>query len=569
MGVIRKRLTVTLAVVVLALSMLTGEYVKTSAVETTSKDDNFLIYQLQTGSPFSASSELISIVNVSTKPQRLGGLCLFYSAATSELWQERACFSDPDLYTQLWVVSGGIVYIASDTFVSENPSFIRDLPLSSSMAAGGGALKIEQNGVVIDLLGWGTSNVSEGTPSVAASSSEILERKVVNYTVIDSQDNNLDFVITSQGVVAQSGVFEVEIPRDICLNLNGLQESVPLGYETVADECYQDMCLNIEGLQITSDGYELDENGDCGEIELEDSVIQITELLPNADGVDDGQEFIELYNPNDTTINLKGYTLVAGNNQFIIDTMSLKAKSYIVFYDDTTGITLPNSSGVEVILQAPSGREVSRSAVYTNAPDDQSWSLISGKWKFSNQPTPGNPNNESITAGVGGSTSSNELAPCPKGKFRNPLTNRCKTIDNGSNLVPCDSDEYRNPLTNRCNKISSSSNTLKPCGPGQVRNPDTNRCRSISASDELEPCPEGKERNPETNRCRTVAVLASVDGSSGPALTATIVDVPAPSTGVNWAIISLAVLGSIAYIVYEWRVELSRAVASMRSYRYN
>ena len=550
---------------IFALTLMTLPTAVVSASETYEK--SFLIYEIQTGSPTSASSEFVSIVNASTKPQRLNGLCVHYSAASSDLWLQRSCFNDVDDYTQLWIVAGGVAYIASDVFISENPSFLRDSQLSGAMAANGGAVKLTKDSRDLDTVGWGTSNYFETIASVAPSNSQLL-RRITNQAIVQDADNNsIDFALMLQGIVANSGVFEVEIPRDICVNIEGFQTEIPLSFEVIEGDCLKDVCENIEGFQESIEGYELTSDGLCIEVELVDSVIEITELLPNVSGADDGKEFIELHNPNDFVVNLEGYSLVLGSKSYVFPSLVLASGGYLALYDSDTGLVLPNTTGEEVVLIAQSRSEVSRSTIYVNAPDDQSWSKISGQWQFSNQPTPGSVNRVSLSNSIGGENLTDELDECPEGKFRNPLTNRCKTIETVSDsLVPCDADEYRNPATNRCNKLSSSTSSLKPCAANQERNTETNRCRAISSSDSLEPCEEGKERNPETNRCRTVATLASVDSDgNSPALTATILDVPAPNTGVNWMIIMLVITGSALYMVYEWREELSKTILKIRS----
>lgn len=122
-----------------------------------------------------------------------------------------------------------------------------------------------------------------------------------------------------------------------------------------------------------------------------------------------------------------------------------------------------------------------------------------GEWQWTSTPQPYGENliTEPILA----------LQECPDGKYRNPETGRCRTIEEAVNaLAACDEGSERNPVTNRCRRIAlAGTSTLTPCLEGQERNPATNRCRSIAkAVAELLPCDEGYERNPATNRCRKV-----------------------------------------------------------------
>lgn len=571
---LKRKATITTLIILVSSLFLATDFTRYSAAEDLNSESTFLIYQLQTASPTSASNELITVINASTKPLRLHGLCVDYSTGSniSASWVERSCIVDPDPYTQLWVVSGGSVFFATNTYVdsSENQGFVRDAPLSSSMSGDRGAIRVRIGDDIFDTLGWGTSLYFEGAVATAPSNNELSQRKVINNTVVDNDYNYEDFEFYTQSFDAQSGVFEVSIPHDLCSNIAGIQETVPIGFEIVENECHEDLCLNIEGVQISLPAGMVFNNVTmmCEALELEDNNLIITELLPNVSGADDGKEFIEIFNPNNTAVELNGYHIRRNQDVLFtfVDTL-LQPFSYVTLGDNESGIVLPNTTGYELNLQAPSGRIVSTSSAYVNAPEDQSWILVDGVWQFSNQPTPGSKNMISTSGNIGGGSEGESLSPCPEGKFRNPLTNRCKNIEEDSTLTPCGSDEYRNPVTNRCNKLANSTSTLKPCSAGQVRNPETNRCRSVAASSStLQECEEGKERNPETNRCRTVATLGSSTSGNIQALTAEIRDVPAPSTGINWTIIGLSILGSIVYIFYEWRVELSRFIASARAY---
>lgn len=130
-----------------------------------------------------------------------------------------------------------------------------------------------------------------------------------------------------------------------------------------------------------------------------------------------------------------------------------------------------------------------------------------------------------------------------------PLPNDGSSIDI---LEPCAADQYRNPATNRCKSIVVATSSLTPCAANQERNPDTNRCRSvIAASATLTPCQSGWERNPATNRCRkTVAAVAG-------AATVAVKDVTAPSIDNTGWFVALLVIGlAVAYAVYEWRQDI-------------
>ena len=364
--------------------------------------------------------------------------------------------------------------------------------------------------------------------------------------------------------MSASGLFEEQIPQDVCMNLDGLQTVIPDDYFSVGQgECLQDACDNLDGLQVgvPADYESLDGENCTIKLPMEYPRIQISELFPNASGVDDGQEYIELYNPNSVAVDLEGYVLALGPTFFktyTLPSLSIAPGGYLVLTDVQTGIVLPNSSA-SVRLYDPSGSVASETATYDSPKDDTAWSLIEGQWQYSKVLTPGNFNSlpaleaEVLTESVG------SLEDCGIGKFRNPQTNRCKSIETEDDLKACAANQERNPETNRCRTILAES-ALVPCKEGQERNPETNRCRSVAgATTALAPCPVGQERNPETNRCRkstldTGSGLASVsdvqsNGSSSGGL---------GDIGKGLLLILAIVFLSVAYLVYEWRIELKR-----------
>lgn len=119
---------------------------------------------------------------------------------------------------------------------------------------------------------------------------------------------------------------------------------------------------------------------------------ELTELFPNpaTPQSDDTDEFIELYNPNDSVFNLAGYRLEAGTSYsrgYTFATGSLQPKSYTAFTIVMTNLQLSNSEG-QVRLLDPSGTTISETPGYEDAPDGESWSLIADSWQWSDTPTP-------------------------------------------------------------------------------------------------------------------------------------------------------------------------------------
>lgn len=278
--------------------------------------------------------------------------------------------------------------------------------------------------------------------------------------------------------------------------------------------------------------------------------ILLSEILPNASGADSGKEFIEIYNPTTSEVQLVGCALRLGENgpTYNLDG-AIGAGVYRTFSDSETGITLPNSTGDTVWLLTTASEEGVRYA--DGLADNQSWSLLDGQWEATLTPTPGQPN---ILSGAG-KGSGEALVACNTDQERNPETNRCRKI--ATAVVACKAGQERNPATNRCRSVAATASALSPCKPGQTRNPETNRCRSVSTEPGLKPCDPGQERNPETNRCRKVTTgsqLGAVhDIATGQA---------ANTTG--WWLAGAGALGVTGYGIYEWRRELAALLGRLK-----
>lgn len=540
--------------------------------------ENVIIAQLQTGVSGFASEEFILLYNYGAEKINVTNWCTQYASsntlegATDDVsFSDLKCIESQNSSVALWLPSGGTVSFATSEFVAKqnkqlleaglDQSFAVDFLFNSGMVNANRHLRlIDATGNEVDRVGWGNAIRAEGDTVVSTVPGELMSRNLESLTP-DTDDNNQDFTLST---ILSPLELSLEEVISVCPNLGDDFSEVPDGFlEDENGDCYEDYCSNVSGLQIDlPDGFELDADGLCVEIVLEDRQLIITELYPDAPSYDTGNEFIELYNPHDTTVFLAGYRLQVGpdyTKEFVFDNGELKPDEYRIFSDSETGIVLPNTNGVALKLVAPNGDEVSESEAYANAEDTLSWALINDEWGFTNQITPETANLpflEESTKAVGGAI--DELATCGAGRYRHPVTNRCRNIESAtSQLVPCRADQYRNPETNRCRKIATSSG-LTPCRENQERNPETNRCRNIASTSSLKPCNENQERNPETNRCRNVSVL----GASSEDELAVVSDIAVEDTAgsINWGIIVIAMGATVSYMLYEWRAELQQKI---------
>jgi hypothetical protein len=288
---------------------------------------NVVISEIQPGSEKSASEEFIKISNNSSASIDVSSWRIEYFSAIPK------SFSSASKTIKLnGTIQGyGDYILASNGYKTDvaQTSFI------ATLAAVGGHLRIVSgevtNPVVYDLVGWGTAIKPETKPVAAPLAGEVLERSLdSNGRYIDSDNNEADF----------SG----------------------------------QVLLNESASSFDS------------------NKIVISELMPNpASPVTDAVgEFIELYNPNNFEVKLKGYKLLTGinhNHSFIFDDQSLRADEYRAYFVTETKASLANSSGM-VQLQSPDGNIVDETLVYQNAISGQAWIWDDTTWVWSTQPTP-------------------------------------------------------------------------------------------------------------------------------------------------------------------------------------
>lgn len=553
-----------------------------------SLSETIVISAVQVRDTSSSTNESITLTNNTSGDIDVTGWCLQYaSSSTSVLsqqsvaWRSLACISTADEVTHIMLPPH-----QSAVAVSKESGWVGDLSFSATLANSAGHVRlIDGDGNEVDKLGWGNARYPESTPAPTPAIGKMLQRSPVGTppVYVDSDINAIDFLSVDESSPSAYGALYAAADR--CENIAGFQQFAPIGM--VIDESHQcyidvDVCPNIEGREYQLPvGYDIDGSGNCqpdvcGNIvglqqdvpigmevtteqacqlidvcpnldDAQSSVpehyllsdglcfkdvlpLSISELQPNVSGSDAGQEFIELYNPNSTDVQLQHYVIYMGKSLehvIVFDTTDvIAAGSYKVIYNDQYDFILLNTND-RVALAADDGRVIDEPPGYVDPPEDQSWAKIGGVWAYTNRPTPGLANLPSLIAQTTVATVST-AKPCSTGLYRNPLTGRCKQIAAEVEPAACEVGWYRNPATNRCKKLESST-TLAECKAGQERNPATNRCRNVSTSS----APSAK-----------YAVLSARNGNE------------TGSLSVLTVTILIIVLLAIAYASWEWRQEI-------------
>lgn len=460
--------------------------------------NTLLITDVQTGGA-TAAEEFVGIANVSGAPLNVQDWRVEYLSAAGNL-------SSPALAVLSGTIpTGGTLLLAREGFMPA-----ANLHFSNGFSDVGGHVRVrDAQNVVVDMVGWGTATQPEGVAAAAPGKGQPLERKLDTAGAYQDSDNNAaDFATTTAELAPIAAPAQVQAAQTL-------------------------------------------EHGAC-------EGIQLTEILPNPTGTDKAHEFIEIYNPTASNIQLEGCGLEFDQKVFQLSGV-LGSNQYRAYDDSQTGIILPNAAGGAVTLITTTAEAVVQYPA--DMKDNQSWAFVGGTWQASTMPTPHAANQ--LPAVAAAATGDTELTPCEAGKYRNPETNRCKSLDTaGGDLTPCKAGQIRNPATNRCASALTASSTLTPCSAGQERNPATNRCRSVvAAASTLKPCDPGEERNPETNRCKKAAGATSTSANTSPQNAAA----GEPKSNTNYWAMGAVASGALGYGVYEYRTDLRSKFAKLKA----
>lgn len=120
--------------------------------------------------------------------------------------------------------------------------------------------------------------------------------------------------------------------------------------------------------------------------------ILISEFMPNPKGSDEG-EWIELYNSGSQTVDLSGFALQDNSTRiYMIEDLSIAANSYLVFYKNTTALSLNNTGGDAVKLYSPSAEPLEAIFYTDTAPEGKSYARNLNNFSWTISPSLGEVN---------------------------------------------------------------------------------------------------------------------------------------------------------------------------------
>ncbi|MBQ6147421.1 hypothetical protein IJI70_01060 [Candidatus Saccharibacteria bacterium] len=193
------------------------------------------------------------------------------------------------------------------------------------------------------------------------------------------------------------------------------------------------------------------------------------------------EQFVELRSEGEIAVNLDGCLLRYKNKDYELSG-TIGAGGILAIYPmNNFGLALTknptNSNTLEII--DTDGKVVDKLVYYSGQRKGVAYAQFgydadgNEQWLQTYMPTPGEENNYQ------------KFKTCPVGKVINEETGNCVNETTlSTTLAACPEGKYRNPLTNRCKSYATTASAeLKPCAEGYERNPATGRCRKIVSND--------------------------------------------------------------------------------------
>lgn len=157
----------------------------------------------------------------------------------------------------------------------------------------------------------------------------------------------------------------------------------------------------------------------------------ISEFIPNPQGRDEENEWIELYNDSDQTVEISGWQLKSESKSFTFPDQSfISPKQFLVLPVLVTRITLGNKDGI-LELYYPNG-VIAQKIEYLDTKEGWSIAKFKDEYLWTNNPTPGFQNKESseLPADKTSTTSKEISSDAPRLEYtvESPSTGSAKVL---------------------------------------------------------------------------------------------------------------------------------------------
>lgn len=244
------------------------------------------------------------------------------------------------------------------------------ISMSGGFASGGGHLRLVKDGVVADILAWGNAAEPLGR-AVETQNQTVFKRMVTEdgYFYLN-KDNSLDW-FASESPTPEHNYWTTDNDDNVPASVVEREKISSIDSSTLGATDQPDNKKSEAALSVAK--------------------VDITELFPdpNSPQTDADNEFVEVFNPNKTSVDLTGYSLLTGKDystKQIMDGITIKPNEYIVLESSSYNISLSNSGSAVRLLNSKD--EVVSEVAYPKALTGESWSLGPNGWNWQT-PTPG------------------------------------------------------------------------------------------------------------------------------------------------------------------------------------
>lgn len=281
-------------------------------------------------------------------------------------------------------------------FLVASPSVMASADMSHNLTnlnSNEGNLRLaDSGGFIHDLVGWGQASTKAdgGAPIVKLDDTgqplefvagESFKRRVnEDGKLIDSNHNLNDFLISAHPSPSSTPVPTVFESEDEPSNTSGSNSGGQVGGST----------QNAPSQSINF-------SGPFAKLELSELFIDPDKPLTDAE-----DEFVEIYNPTNESVDLEGYSIQTGmkySYKFTLPDIVIKSRQYLALFAIDTGLVLSNTEGQAQLLD-PAGQTIYEASPYQKAKPNTSWAVIGGSWQWTAQSTP-NAANIAVATGVG------------------------------------------------------------------------------------------------------------------------------------------------------------------------
>lgn len=364
-----------------------------------------VINEIQTGGA-STYEEFVEICSIAADQIDITGWKLRYVASTGITLDENQNQTPAPNYF-FTLPAGTILYPNGCVLVSDDQYLLDKTPkftyksTSGVIATAGASVALTDNtGSIIDLVGWGIKPAIERELNLAPApgSGGSIQRRAVNDIPIDTNNNLADFEILNTPTPCNINVPQiVDTPNpdpdpepEPTPSPSPTPEPTPTPIETEDTTTNDTSGSDSSGEPINQEG-----SNDSTPVVME-SIVPLSILLnelfidPVSPETDARNEWVELFNPNDTAQDLAGYTVYAGETFAYHHTFAVGAiiqpHGYLIITSADTSIALSNGGGA-VKITNPTGQILDITAYETVKPGISWAKSESGTWLWSTTPT--------------------------------------------------------------------------------------------------------------------------------------------------------------------------------------